>query len=59
MEASGIITLTTDFGYSDNYVGQMKGAIFAVNPEVRIVVSHDPQQREAMSRDGWIGPRFE
>jgi glyoxylase-like metal-dependent hydrolase (beta-lactamase superfamily II) len=31
----------------------------ATHPEVRIVVSHDPQQREAMSRDGWIGPRFE
>lgn len=32
-----IITLLTDFGLSDTYVGQMKGAILAVNPQAVIV----------------------
>lgn len=32
-----IITLTTDFGTADNYVGAMKGAILAVNPQATIV----------------------
>jgi S-adenosylmethionine hydrolase len=32
-----IITLTTDFGYQDSYVGQVKGAILNVEPEARIV----------------------
>ncbi|MEE9542422.1 MAG: SAM-dependent chlorinase/fluorinase [Thermodesulfobacteriota bacterium] len=30
------ITLTTDFGLADPYVGAMKGAILKVNPEARI-----------------------
>jgi S-adenosyl-L-methionine hydrolase (adenosine-forming) len=44
---AGLITLTTDFGYQDNYVGAMKGAILSVCPEARIVdISHSiaPQQ---------------
>ena len=37
-----IVTLTTDFGLSDHYVGVMKGAIVNVNPEVDIVdICHD------------------
>ncbi len=32
-----IITLTTDFGVQDTYVGEMKGAVLAVCPEARIV----------------------
>lgn len=32
-----IITLTTDFGTSDAYVGIMKGVIFSINPNVQIV----------------------
>jgi S-adenosylmethionine hydrolase len=42
-----IITLTTDFGLSDAYVGAMKGALLGVNPRAAIVdISHDvrPQQ---------------
>ena len=36
-----IITLTTDFGLKDSYVGAMKGAILEINPEVKIVdISH-------------------
>ena len=41
MKASGIITLTTDFGLGDPYLAMMKGVILSINPEARIVdVSH-------------------
>ena len=36
-ESSRIITLTTDFGTSDAYVGIMKGVIFGINPDVQVV----------------------
>jgi len=37
----GIITLTTDFGERDPYVGMMKGVILSINPRARIVdISH-------------------
>jgi S-adenosylmethionine hydrolase len=36
-----IITLLTDFGISDPYVGSMKGIMMGINPEIRIVdISH-------------------
>jgi S-adenosylmethionine hydrolase len=36
-----IITLTTDFGLKDPYVGMMKGVILSINPEARIIdISH-------------------
>lgn len=34
---SGVITLTTDFGKSDPYVGVMKGVILNINPQIQIV----------------------
>lgn len=38
----GIITLTTDFGTRDHFVGAMKGVLLAVNPDaVLIDISHD------------------
>ena len=43
---SSIITLTTDFGYNDAYVGAVKGAILGINPEANIIdISHsiEPQ----------------
>lgn len=37
-----LITLTTDFGTSDGYVGAMKGAIYSVAPTATVVdISHD------------------
>jgi S-adenosyl-L-methionine hydrolase (adenosine-forming) len=37
----GIITLMTDFGGRDSYVGSMKGVILSINPDIRIVdISH-------------------
>ena len=36
------ITLTTDFGTRDGFVGQMKGVILGINPEARVIdVTHD------------------
>jgi S-adenosylmethionine hydrolase len=32
-----IVTLTTDFGLSDHYVGTMKAVILSINPDARIV----------------------
>jgi S-adenosylmethionine hydrolase len=42
-----ILTLTTDFGLRDSYVGQMKGAVLAVDHEIRVVdLCHEvPPQR--------------
>jgi len=37
-----IITLTTDFGYKDGFVGTMKGVIWGICPEARIAdISHE------------------
>jgi S-adenosylmethionine hydrolase len=37
-----IITLTTDFGSSDGYVGTMKGVILSIAPDARLVdISHE------------------
>lgn len=39
---SRIITLSTDFGLADHYVGSMKGAILDINPESSIVdITHE------------------
>lgn len=46
MRSSGIITLTTDFGLSDSYVGSMKGIILGIAPAARLVdITHaiEPQ----------------
>lgn len=41
MTSSGIITLTTDFGLADGYVGQMIGVILGIYPTARVVdISH-------------------
>lgn len=38
----GLVTLTTDFGHKDPFVGQVKGAIKKVNPEAEIIdITHD------------------
>ena len=42
MEPRLLVTLTTDFGYKDPFVGIMKGVILTINPAVRIVdITHD------------------
>ena len=37
VSVSGVVTLTTDFGSADYFVGAMKGVILSTNPEARIV----------------------
>jgi S-adenosylmethionine hydrolase len=37
LAATGIVTLTTDFGGSDHFVGTMRGVILGVNPAAQIV----------------------
>ena len=32
-----IITLTTDFGYKDHFIGSVKGALYSEIPNVKIV----------------------
>ena len=40
--SSGIISLTTDFGLADHYVGVMKGVIASINPDLRVIdVCHE------------------
>ena len=47
--ARGIVTLTTDFGSSDPFVGVMKGVILGVNPDVELVdISHDIRPYDVM-----------
>lgn len=42
MRPNGIITLTTDFGLADSYVGTMKGVILNIAPMARMVdITHD------------------
>ena len=45
MPENPIITLTTDFGLKDPFVGMMKGVILGINPKVKIVdITHNIQQ---------------
>ncbi|MBC8183222.1 SAM-dependent chlorinase/fluorinase [candidate division KSB1 bacterium] len=46
MKPNGIITLCTDFGIKDGFVGVMKGIIYGINPHARIVdiTHHIPPQ---------------
>lgn len=39
---AGVLTLTTDFGTRDHYVGAMKGVVMSVAPQVRVFdISHE------------------
>lgn len=37
MRGTGFLTLTTDFGLRDHYVGAMKGVVAALAPDVRVI----------------------
>lgn len=46
---SSVITLTTDFGLSDAYVGSVKGVILSINPEANIVdICHTIQPQNVL-----------
>lgn len=58
---SSIITLTTDFGLYDGYVGTMKGVILGINPHASIVdLSHEipPQDIEEAAYLLWTSYKF-
>jgi len=43
------VTLTTDFGTSDHYVGAMKGVVYGINPSALVVdISHDVQSHDLL-----------
>ena len=51
-----LITLTTDFGTADPYVGVMKGVILGINPRASIVdISHDIQPQSILEGSFIIG----
>lgn len=53
-EGPQTITLTTDFGNSDQYVSAMKGVILGINPAVRLVdVSHEIPPQDVMAA-AWV-----
>ncbi len=59
MATPPIITLTTDFGLTDPYVGMMKGVILSVNPETRIVdISHQVNAGDISHAAGLIKETF-
>lgn len=49
-----LITLTTDFGCQDHYVGVMKAVILGICPDVRLVdISHDIPAQDVMA-GAWV-----
>ncbi|MFQ6040595.1 MAG: S-adenosyl-l-methionine hydroxide adenosyltransferase family protein [Candidatus Poribacteria bacterium] len=47
MKPQNIITLTTDFGTTDIFVGVMKGVILNLNPEAKIIdIAHDIEPQD-------------
>ena len=47
--SASIITLTTDFGVSDHYVGTVKGVILGINPQAQLVdISHLIQSHDVL-----------
>lgn len=47
---AGIITLLTDFGTEDSYVGAMKGVILSINPDATIIdISHQIPPQDIMA----------
>jgi S-adenosylmethionine hydrolase len=54
-----ILTLTTDFGTSDHFVGVMKGVILAIQPQAQIVdITHDVSSFEIMEGAFVIGEAY-
>ena len=50
MKNPGLISLLSDFGSSDWYVGTMKGVILSINPQVRIIdICHEVRPHHIVS----------
>ena len=37
MQHPRLLTLLTDFGIEDSYVGQMKGVLYSINPDIKLI----------------------
>ena len=60
MQHNPLITLTTDFGYQDPFVGIMKGVILAINPSVNIVdITHGISPQNIAEASITIGMSFQ
>jgi len=54
-----LITLTTDFGLADGYVGAMKGVIKAINPGADIVdISHEVAPQDILEASYVLGTTY-
>lgn len=54
-----IITLLTDFGWGDGYIGAMKGVIFGINPDCRIVdLAHHIPSHDVMGAALVLGQTY-
>ncbi|MEX2573299.1 MAG: SAM-dependent chlorinase/fluorinase [Balneolaceae bacterium] len=54
MRMSRIVTLTTDFGLQDHYVGTVKAVILGIAPDVRLVdISHEIPAQDVMA-GAWV-----
>jgi S-adenosylmethionine hydrolase len=54
-----IITLLTDFGWGDGYIGAMKGVILRINPDCRIVdLAHEISPHDVMGAALILGQTY-
>ena len=54
-----IITLTTDFGTSDGFVGVMKGVIYTINPNATIIdITHEISPQDISAAAFLIGASY-
>jgi hypothetical protein len=58
-QPSGVITLTTDFGHKDPFVGVMKGQVLCRFPAARLVdLTHEIQVHWPAEAGFWLGRSF-
>jgi S-adenosyl-L-methionine hydrolase (adenosine-forming) len=59
MQDNPIITLTTDFGYKDPFVGVMKGVILKINPLVKLIdITHGIKSQDIREAAFVIGTSY-
>ncbi|MBI5848273.1 MAG: SAM-dependent chlorinase/fluorinase [Nitrospirae bacterium] len=59
MQPNSVITLTTDFGLNDPYVGVMKGAILSINPAANVIdLSHGIASHDIREATFTIGMNY-
>ncbi|HMK56215.1 MAG TPA: SAM-dependent chlorinase/fluorinase [Dissulfurispiraceae bacterium] len=57
--ASSIITLTTDFGYKDPFIAEMKGVILSINPQATIIdLTHDIEPFNVVQASFVVGSAY-